>query len=167
MDPVPVPIKMAFIYTPSLKKFTPQFYVDYTILKLDREYIYYERASGYNLNDYKEIRGKLPIARYQILTERQQVNRAKLYMLKTHGNLLTSKFLSQYLKNLEKSQCGRQFKWLQEKIKKGEFPEKRREDDDETTDDTFVKDIMDSMKERGMYGIDVYNQKTTTALKLS
>lgn len=155
-----VPIKMSFVYWPSRKMFFPRFYVDYTVLKLDGEYIYYQRAGGYSLDDYIELRDKLPIYRYQIATEQQQVDRAKLYMKKTHGNL-TSKFLSQYLKNLEKSQCGRQFKWLQEKIKKGEFPEKRREDDDETTDDTFVKDIMDSMKERGMYGIDVYNQNTS------
>jgi len=159
-----VPIKMSFVYWPTKKMFFPRFYVDYRVLKLDSEYTYYERIGSSGLEDYKESSGKLPIYRYRIATEQQQVDRAELYMKKTHDNL-TSKFLSQYLKNLEKSQCGRQFKWLQEKIKKGEFPEKRREDDtfvkDSTTDDTFVKDIMDSMWERGMYGIDVYNQNTS------
>ena len=97
---------MSFVYWPSRKKCSSRFYVDYTVLKLDGEYIYYQRAGGYSLDDYIELRDKLPIYRYQIATEQQQVNRAKLYMKKTHGNLVMSKFLSQYLNYLEKSQCG-------------------------------------------------------------
>jgi hypothetical protein len=150
-----VPIKLYFVYWPTRKTFFPRYYVDYKLIKKDKEYIYYYRYGQYRFEDYKEQRGTLIFDRNtnKITTEEMQLHRAELYMKKTYGNNtgITRKFLTQYLSNLEKGEwLGRQLTWLNEKINNEEFP------NDSQTDDNFVKDMMDRMETLELYGIDVY-----------